>query len=98
MASGSIDDDWLVDFSTVCGAQINGLTRVTFYDPFDPERSCSKEFFLDGLTLEEIHWSKASEFTHQEVRRLENNEIADPGRLRKDNEAFGELLNIKPYV
>ncbi len=95
MTNGLIGSDWRADFSTVFGAQKSGYTRVTFHDPYDLESVCSEEVFLDGLTIEELHWARLSKYTYREVKGLEAGEAEDPGSLRNRNKLYKLLMNIK---
>lgn len=80
--SHNIGDDWRVDFSSRAAAVTNGMTRVVFYDPADPECYRSAELCLGGYEVEELRWKSLSDWSTQSLAELEQSEQESEGYIR----------------
>lgn len=92
MKENAIASDWEAIGSSVYGVTQTGATLVVFQDPHDPGRRCSREFFLDGLELEDLEWFHACDsVTCGYVEWLASLEEEKPGALRIWNETIRAL-------
>ena len=95
MKGSAIAGDWEAIGSSVYGVTQPGATLVVFQDPHDPGRRCSREFFLDGLELEDLEWFHACEsVTHEEVEWFARKEEEEPGTLRIWNETARAMKGL----